>query len=100
MVRNKRIPLRKCIGCMEQKPKKELLRVVRTPEGTLCMDATGKMNGRGAYLCHEPECFDKMVKSRRLGKEFDMQIEPSVYEELRRSFDEIVNVSGGDTIGK
>lgn len=82
--KQKKIPMRKCIGCGESKPKKELVRVVREPEGTLCVDLTGKKNGRGAYICRDTECLKKARKGRRLEKSFSMQIPDEVYDELMR----------------
>lgn len=81
----KKEPLRKCVVCGERKPKQELLRVVRTPEGTLTMDDTGKMNGRGAYLCRSLECIENAQKKNRLKVALKMQIPEAFYEELKRS---------------
>ena len=80
----KKIPMRTCIGCGTEKPKKELVRVVRDPEGNLSVDLTGKKNGRGAYICHSVECLKKARKGRRLEKSFSMQIPDEVYDELMR----------------
>ncbi|MDD6394868.1 MAG: RNase P modulator RnpM [Acutalibacteraceae bacterium] len=82
--KQKKIPMRTCIGCGETKPKKELVRVVREPDGSLCIDLTGKKNGRGAYICHDTECMKKARKGRRLEKSFSMQIPDEVYDELMR----------------
>lgn len=82
--KQKKIPVRTCIGCGESKPKKELVRVVREPDGNLCVDLTGKKNGRGAYICHSTECLKKARKGRRLEKSFSMQIPDEVYDELMR----------------
>lgn len=82
--KQKKIPMRTCIGCGETKPKKELVRVVREPDGSLCIDLTGKKNGRGAYICHDTECMQKARKGRRLEKSFSMQIPDEVYDELMR----------------
>ncbi len=82
--KQKKIPMRTCIGCGEAKPKKELVRVVREPDGSLCVDLTGKKNGRGAYICHDTECMKKARKGRRLEKSFSMQIPDEVYDELMR----------------
>lgn len=78
----KRIPLRMCSGCMEHKPKKDLVRVVRTPEGELLLDPTGKRNGRGAYLCPNPECLKKARKARRFERALECPIPEEVYERL------------------
>ena len=79
----KKVPVRRCLGCMESKPKKELCRVVKAKDGTVTLDNTGKMEGRGAYICFNEECLEKAIKSRRLQKEFEMQIDNQLFEELR-----------------
>ena len=84
----KKIPMRTCIGCKEIKPKKELVRIVKDPEGNVSVDFTGRKNGRGAYICLNEECLDKAIKSRRLSREFSMQIENSLYDELRNQIKE------------
>ena len=61
--------MRRCLGCYESKPKKELIRVVKTSEGEICIDKTGKKNGRGAYICYNKECLEKAIKAKRLEKE-------------------------------
>lgn len=78
----RKIPMRKCTGCGEMKPKKELIRVVKSPEGEISLDLTGKKAGRGAYICHSRECFDKARKAKRLEKAFETQIPDSIYEEM------------------
>ena len=78
----KKIPMRQCLGCREMKPKKDLIRVVRTPEGVITLDFKGKANGRGAYLCPDPACLKKAVKARALERAFSAQIPPEVYESL------------------
>ncbi len=78
----KKIPIRTCIGCGESKPKKELIRIVREPDGNICVDATGKKNGRGAYICRNPECLKKARKSKKLERSLSVQIPEAVYEEL------------------
>ena len=72
---------------MESKPKKELLRVVRTTEGEILLDETGKKNGRGAYICKNTTCLEKAMKSKRLDKEFEVSISKEVYESLRRELE-------------
>lgn len=76
----KKIPMRMCLGCGEMKPKKELIRVVKPPEGEICLDFTGKKSGRGAYICRSRECFDKARKGRIFEKSFSCRIEENVYE--------------------
>lgn len=78
----KKIPLRKCIGCGEMKAKKELIRVVRSPEGEISIDRIGKKPGRGAYLCDKASCMNKAKKNRGLEHAFSCQIDGAVYEQL------------------
>ena len=89
MQQKKKIPLRKCTGCGEMKPKKELVRVVKTPEDEVLMDLTGRVNGRGAYICPNAQCLKIARKSKRIEKSFQMQIPDEVYdkmeEELKKS---------------
>ncbi len=84
----KKIPMRKCIGCNESKPKKELVRVVKSPEGEISVDLTGKKSGRGAYICPNAECLKKARKSRRLERLFETEIPDSIYEEAERVLSE------------
>ena len=78
----KKIPLRRCTGCGEQKPKKELVRVVKTPDGEILLDLTGKASGRGAYICHSAECLKKARKSKRIDRTFEMTIPDAIYEQM------------------
>ena len=78
----KKIPQRQCMGCRERKAKKELIRVVRTPEGTVMMDFSGKLNGRGAYICPMADCLRKAQKSKSLERSLEVPIPQSVYERL------------------
>ncbi|MEE1085965.1 MAG: YlxR family protein [Schaedlerella sp.] len=89
MTVKRKIPQRKCVGCGEMMPKKELLRVLRTQEGEFVLDMTGKMNGRGAYICPSQECFRKAVKSRGLERSFKQAIPSEVYERLEKEMSEI-----------
>lgn len=86
---NRKIPMRKCVGCGEMKPKKELIRALRTAEEEFVLDATGKKNGRGAYLCCSKECFQKAVKSKGLERSFKQAIPAEVYERLEKEMNEI-----------
>ena len=79
----KKIPLRRCLGCFESKPKNELCRVVKTADDEIILDKTGKKNGRGAYICCNKECLEKAIKAKRLEKEFDVKISENIYTELR-----------------
>ncbi len=83
-MQQKKIPIRMCTGCGEQKPKKELIRVVKSPEGEISMDLTGKKSGRGAYLCNDIECLRKARKAKRLERAFDCSIPEDVYDRLER----------------
>lgn len=78
----KKIPQRKCVGCNEMKDKKELLRIVRSPEGEISLDMTGKKNGRGAYVCPNPECITKAFKEKRLERALEKPINQDVYAQL------------------
>ena len=85
----KKIPLRQCLGCREMKPKKELIRVVRSPEGEISLDFKGKKPGRGAYICPHSECLAKARKSRALERAFSAQLPPEVYEALEKEMKEV-----------
>ena len=82
MQKPRKIPQRQCVGCREMKDKKALLRSVKTPEGEILLDATGKKSGRGAYVCPDPECLKKARKSRALERAFDTAIPAEVYDAL------------------
>ena len=79
----KKIPMRSCIVTKEKLPKQELIRVVRTPEGNVIVDLTGKANGRGAYLKKSIETFDKAMKSKILNKKLEVEVPDSIFEELK-----------------
>lgn len=78
----KKVPMRKCLGCNESFPKKELVRVVRTPENNVIIDKTGKANGRGAYVCKSKECLKKAIKSKRISHSLEVEIPEALTEEL------------------
>jgi hypothetical protein len=82
MIRKKRVPLRMCAGCGQRKPKKELVRVVRSPEGEISLDLTGRKPGRGAYLCRDAACLKAARKARRLERAFSCKIPDEVYDRL------------------
>lgn len=86
-MKSNKIPMRQCVGCREMKPKRDLLRILRTPQGGLMMDPTGKKNGRGAYLCRDIQCLKKARKNKALERSFQMSIEQGVYEELEREWE-------------
>ena len=81
--------MRKCVGCQEMKSKKEMLRVIRTQEGEFLLDATGKKNGRGAYLCPSSDCLAKAIRQKGLERSFKQEITQDVYEMLEREMREI-----------
>ena len=89
MVSAKKVPQRQCVGCGEMKNKKEMIRILKTPEGTFTLDTTGRKNGRGAYLCPCMECFRKAVKGRGLERSFKMAIPKEVYETLEKEMEEL-----------
>lgn len=82
----KKIPMRQCVGCGEMKDKKEMMRVLKSVEGPILLDMTGKKNGRGAYLCKSAECLQKARKNKGLERSFKMSIPQEVYEELEKEF--------------
>ena len=84
----KKIPMRMCTGCMEMKPKKELIRVVKSPEGQVSVDLTGKKAGRGAYICRDIKCLENSVKAKRLGRNLEVTIDEQILNRLK---DEIGN---------
>ena len=83
----KKIPTRQCLGCNEHKPKKELLRVVRTPEGEITLDFTGKKSGRGAYICYDVKCLRKARKSKRIDKNLDVTVSEEIYDKMESELD-------------
>ena len=82
----KKVPQRQCIGCRESKDKKELIRIVKTKEGEILLDRSGRLNGRGAYLCDNRECFEKARRSNALIRTFKMNVQAEVYDEIERQF--------------
>lgn len=85
----RKVPMRMCLGCQEMKPKKELLRIVRTAEEVLEFDPTSKKNGRGAYLCRNIECFKKAVKSQKIEKTFSIKPSGELLAELERQMNSL-----------
>ena len=85
---NKKIPMRMCVGCGEMKGKKEMMRVLKTPEGPIVLDMTGRKNGRGAYLCRNLDCLKKAEKNKGLERSFKMNIPDEVYQNLEQEFGE------------
>lgn len=87
----KKTPMRQCVGCNEMKNKKEMMRVLRTADGSIELDTTGKKNGRGAYLCMTKECLMKARKNKGLERSFKMKIPDELYENMEREFEESVH---------
>ena len=86
----KKIPLRQCIGCGEMKSKKEMIRILKTESEGILLDATGRKNGRGAYICPSADCLKNAVKSRGLDRSFKMQVPREVYETLEKEMERLV----------
>ncbi len=84
----KKVPIRQCLGCNEHKPKKEMIRVVRTPEGETVLDFVGKKPGRGAYICPSRSCFSKARRSKRIERTLECEISESVYDEMEKLISE------------
>lgn len=87
----KKIPQRQCMGCRERKGKKELIRVVRTPDGTVCLDFSGKLGGRGAYLCPDLQCLQKARKAKSLERSLEVPIPEAVYDRLEKEMGDARN---------
>ena len=83
----KKIPQRQCMGCRERKPKRELIRVVRGTDGTVSLDFSGKLNGRGAYICPDPECLKKAIRSKALDRSLEVTIPEEVYDRLNKEME-------------
>ena len=86
MVKNLKIPIRTCIGCQAKKPKREMIRIIRTPDGKIEIDRTGKKSGRGAYLCDNVECLDIALKKDNLNKSLKQDIPLQTLDELKKTF--------------
>ena len=84
----RKIPMRKCTGCGQMFPKKELIRVILTPENSIELDRTGKKNGRGAYICSSAKCLEQAVKSRGLEKSLKTAVPAGIYDKLRKELEE------------
>ena len=85
----KKIPMRQCVGCREMKEKRSLIRVVKSPEGEVSLDFRGKLPGRGAYVCPNPDCLKRARKSRALERAFSARLPPEVWEELEAQMKEV-----------
>ena len=87
-MQQKKIPMRQCVGCREMKPKKELIRAVRSPEGEISLDFKGKAPGRGAYVCQDTNCLKRAIKSKALERAFETQIPQEIYDGLLAAMEE------------
>ena len=87
----KKIPMRQCLGCRTMKPKRELLRVVRSPEGTISLDAKGKAPGRGAYICPNPDCLKTAIRQKALERNLSCSIPPELTEQLLKELEAAQN---------
>ena len=83
----KKIPQRQCMGCRERKPKRDMIRIVRGTDGVVCLDFGGKMNGRGAYICPNPECLKKALRSKALDRSLEVTIPEEVYARLEKEME-------------
>ncbi len=87
-MKQKKIPLRMCLGCKEMKPKRELIRVVKNNEGEISIDLVGKKPGRGAYICRSADCLEQAIKAKRLEKAFETTIDMDIYNKLKNQLEE------------
>ncbi|MBQ8189804.1 MAG: YlxR family protein [Lachnospiraceae bacterium] len=85
----KKIPMRQCVGCNEMKSKKEMIRILKTPEEEIVLDDTGKKNGRGAYICRNKECLEKAHKQKGLERSFKKAISAEIYDNLLKEFEQL-----------
>lgn len=95
----KKIPMRMCVGCREMKPKRELIRVVRAPDGAVSLDPVGKKPGRGAYVCRSEECLKRAIKQKQLERQLEVQLTEEVAEQLRQTIAALPPDGGDDAIG-
>ena len=89
----KKLPQRTCMGCNLKKDKKELIRIVKNSKGEIKLDITGKMEGRGTYICNNEECLNKVIKNKRINKVFEKEITKEIYEKIKEY------INGGEFIG-
>ncbi|MGE5561341.1 MAG: RNase P modulator RnpM [Chloroflexota bacterium] len=93
-MKKRKVPMRMCTGCSASRPKRELLRVVRTPQGEITVDPTGKVAGRGAYLCPDPDCLDKALRSKRLENALECTLSAETVDQLREAVSESAKQPG------
>ena len=95
----KKIPMRMCVGCREMKPKRELIRVVRAPDGTVSLDPVGKKPGRGAYVCRSEGCLKRAIKQRQLERQLEVQLSEEVALELQNTLQNLPPDGGDEALG-
>jgi uncharacterized protein len=95
-VKPRKIPMRMCVGCREMKPKKELLRAVRAPDGAVSLDATGKKAGRGAYVCYNAECLKKALKQRQLDRALEAKLDEAANLQLTETMQKLLAEKNGE----
>lgn len=95
----KKIPMRMCVGCREMKPKRELIRVVRAPDGAVSLDPVGKKPGRGAYVCRSEECLKRAIKQKQLERQLEVQLTPEVAQQLQQTIAALPPDGGEDALG-
>lgn len=100
MMKSRKVPHRTCIACRTSEEKRSFVRFVRTPDGHVVVDPTGKTNGRGAYLCAKGECFDVARQRRRLDAALKVKLQDDDYDRLRRDFDELLAKQSCSTVGR
>lgn len=88
-MKNKKVPMRQCVGCRQLKNKKDLMRILRTPDNNVIFDNTGRMNGRGAYICPSVECLKKARKTKAIERSLDISIPDEVYDAIERQMSEL-----------
>lgn len=91
----KKVPMRMCVGCREMKPKRELIRVVRAPDGTVSLDPVGKKPGRGAYVCRSEDCLRRAIKQKQLERQLEVQLTDEVAQQLQQTIASLP-ADGGD----
>lgn len=87
ILKQKKVPMRMCLGCQEMKPKKELIRIVKSKENDISIDSIGKKPGRGAYMCKSADCFDRARKGKRLERAFETSISEDIYDTLKQQLE-------------
>ncbi|MBP3636910.1 MAG: YlxR family protein [Clostridia bacterium] len=95
----KKVPMRMCVGCREMKPKRELIRVVRAPDGTVSLDPVGKKPGRGAYVCRSEECLKRAIKQKQLERQLEVQLTEEVAQQLQATIAALPTDGGEDALG-